>query len=226
MKHEDKVTPKGTRLPLLDLRGKPYLQVAHRLIWYREECPAGEIKTELCVITPDYCVVKATVTDGEGNLVSTGHKREDAKSYADYVEKAETGAIGRALGAAGYGTQFEPSFDEGERLADSPVSIPTKEVKKSGNNGTKGHKTTETKTAQVLTNSNNGTKSIGVLSRDNGNTKKSIEDAYSKLKEAGKTTAVEFTKKYLAGIGLSKMAPQIMEEVLVKIKTDFPDLGL
>lgn len=224
MNHGVKTTSKGTELPLLDLRGKPYLQVAHRLVWYREECPAGEIKTELCVITPDYCVVKATVTNNEGRVVATGHKREDGKSYADYVEKAETGAIGRALGAAGYGTQFEPSFDEEERLADSPISIPTKETKKLGNSGTKGHKTVETKIAQIPSASSNGVKSTEVLSKDNGNTKTRIEEAYSKLKETGKTTSVEFTKKYLGGIGLSKMAPQIMEDVLSRIKTDFPDL--
>ncbi len=31
-----------------------------------------------------------------------------------------TGSIGRALAAAGYGTQFAPELEEGERLADSP----------------------------------------------------------------------------------------------------------
>jgi len=37
-------------------------------------------------------------------------------------EGAETAAIGRALGVAGYGTQFMgDEMDEGEHLADSPV---------------------------------------------------------------------------------------------------------
>ena len=49
---------------------------------------------------------------------------ETARGFPDYVEKAETGAIGRALGVLGYGTQFAPEFDEGtERIVDSPMPI-------------------------------------------------------------------------------------------------------
>jgi hypothetical protein len=33
---------------------------------------------------------------------------EKAASFSDFLEKAETGAIGRALAALGYGTQFAP----------------------------------------------------------------------------------------------------------------------
>ena len=36
-------------------------------------------------------------------------------------EKAETKAVGRALAMLGYGTQFAPELDEGERIVDSPV---------------------------------------------------------------------------------------------------------
>ena len=39
----------------------------------------------------------------------------------DYIEKAETGAIGRALAMCGYGTLQAPGFDEQDRLADTPV---------------------------------------------------------------------------------------------------------
>jgi hypothetical protein len=37
------------------------------------------------------------------------------------MEKAETGAIGRALALIGYGTQFAPEMDEEDRIVDSPV---------------------------------------------------------------------------------------------------------
>jgi hypothetical protein len=57
------------------------------------------------------------------------HKQENKQGFADHLEKAETGAIGRALGIAGFGTQFAPEFDEEDRLADSPVTRIVTEAK-------------------------------------------------------------------------------------------------
>lgn len=113
-------TPKGTTLPLLDLKGKSYLQVAHRLVWFREEKPDWSIETEI-VEGPGSCTAKATIRNSESRVVATAHKHEDKQGFADYREKAETGAIGRALALCGYGTQFAPELEEGERLADSPL---------------------------------------------------------------------------------------------------------
>ena len=45
--HKTFKTPKGTELPLLDLRGKDYLMVAHRLVWFREEHSDWTIETEV-----------------------------------------------------------------------------------------------------------------------------------------------------------------------------------
>ena len=67
-----------------------------------------------------YARFKATVTDGKGGH-ATGTKTENAANFPDYVEKAETGSIGRALAALGYGTQFAPELDEEHRIVDSPV---------------------------------------------------------------------------------------------------------
>ncbi len=67
-----------------------------------------------------YARYKAIVTDGKGGR-ATGTKSEKAASFPDFIEKAETGAIGRALAALGYGTQFAPDLDEAHRIVDSPV---------------------------------------------------------------------------------------------------------
>jgi hypothetical protein len=116
-------TKAGTALPLLDLRGKDYLQVAHRLVWFREEHPTWTIKTDVADDFQNHrCLATAWIIDEKGTTLSMGHKVEDAKGFADYVEKAETGAIGRALAMVGYGTQFAPDLDEGDRLADSPLT--------------------------------------------------------------------------------------------------------
>lgn len=114
-------TPKGTRLPLLDLRGKDYLQVAHRLVWFREDHPTWSIETEALTIQPDYAIFLARVKDEAGRVIATGTKHETKQGFFDFIEKAETGAIGRALALCGYGTQFAPELDEGERIVDSPV---------------------------------------------------------------------------------------------------------
>ena len=127
--HKDspKTTAKGTKLPIIDLRGKPYLQVAHRIVWMREEHPDWRIATSIVDRGDGWIIFLAKILDASGNLIANAHKSETKKNFADYLEKGETGAIGRALALCGYGTQFEPEFDEGERLADAPVAVAKKE---------------------------------------------------------------------------------------------------
>ena len=122
-------TPKGTLLPLLLLKGKPYLMVAHRLVWFRETNPSWTIETEFkeLVAGPPaeaYATAKATIKDEAGRVISTGHKTEYEQQFPDFREKAETGAVGRALAHCGFGTQFAPDLDEGERIVDSPIERP------------------------------------------------------------------------------------------------------
>ncbi len=123
-----------------------YLPVQWRLVWFREQCPNGTIETEIVHLDIDketeeetyvwngekrrsekvvktargIAVVRAVVKDGKGG-VATGTKMEKASSFPDYLEKAETGSIGRALAALGYGTQFAPELNEGHRIVDAPV---------------------------------------------------------------------------------------------------------
>ncbi len=118
-------TPKGTELPILNLRGKDYLQVMHRLVWFREERPTWGIETELLAHDNQGCIARAVIKDETGRVIAISHKTETAQGFPDFIEKGETGAIGRALALIGFGTQFcADELDEGERLADSPV--PTK----------------------------------------------------------------------------------------------------
>lgn len=130
------LTKKGTELPLLNLKGKEYLQVAHRLQWFVEENPNYDISTQFLTLDNDKAIAKTTLTIFETkeqgqNVVKkvSATKSETAKSFPDFIEKAETGSIGRALAMLGYGTQFTgDELDEGTRLADSPVPSPVKEV--------------------------------------------------------------------------------------------------
>ncbi len=108
---------------LTDLKGKKYLECKWRLCWFRDDHPHGKVSTEL--LSSDPLLFRASVLTAEGELLATGHGSATAKPGAVWtgreVEKAETAAISRALGHAGYGTQFTED-DELNHLADSPVA--------------------------------------------------------------------------------------------------------
>jgi len=115
-------TEKGTELPLINLKGKEYLEVKYRLVWFREENPDWPIETEFLSITDTSACAKATIKNNAGVILATSHKSESVKGFPDFIEKAETGSIGRALALLGYGTQFcADELDEGKRIVDSPV---------------------------------------------------------------------------------------------------------
>jgi hypothetical protein len=125
-----------------------YLPVQWRLVWFRDVCPDGTIETEIVQLDLDreteeetfawnsetrrsekvvkrangFAIFRAVVKDGKGG-VATGTKSEKSASFP------ETGAIGRALAALGYGTQFAPELNEEHRIVDAPVDrgIPTSE---------------------------------------------------------------------------------------------------
>ena len=112
----------------INLKGKQYLPVAARIAWFREDHVDWTINTYPVpdLSGTDYCTFAAEILDDEGKLIAKGHKTEHEKHFADYREKAETGAIGRALALCGYGTLFaqeleEPITPAGEtRIVDAP----------------------------------------------------------------------------------------------------------
>lgn len=109
---------------LIDLKGKKYLETKWRIAFFRDTHPDGTIATE--VLSFDPLLVKATICKSDGTVIATGHGGANDKGNAVWsgraVEKAETAAIGRALGHAGFGTQFtEDDEAESGHLADSPV---------------------------------------------------------------------------------------------------------
>ena len=98
-----------------------YLPVAARIAWFRREHHYWSIITEVEQLAEKAVVMKAIIKDNFGNIIATARKKETEAGFPDYIEKAETGAIGRALAMCGYGTLQAPEFDEQDRLADTPV---------------------------------------------------------------------------------------------------------
>jgi hypothetical protein len=101
-----------------------YLEVRWRVVMFRERYPHGVITTEeICVdLDRGYARYKATVEDDEGGS-ATGFGTETQADFADFCERAETRAVGRALALAGFGTPFVgQDLTEGEHVADAPVA--------------------------------------------------------------------------------------------------------
>lgn len=108
--------------------GRDYLEVKWRLVWLRSEHPEAQIETEIHSLQDGVAIFKARVVIPEGG-VATGWGSESVTDFADFIEKAETKALGRALAALGYGIQFCADFDEpapsageGERRSDDRAS--------------------------------------------------------------------------------------------------------
>jgi hypothetical protein len=105
--------------------GKLYAPVYVRIALFREDHPVSEgwgINCEIISTDENSCLARAEIVDPNGRVVATGYKREHKAHFPDYEEKALTGAVGRALLMAGYGTQYAlDELDEGERIVDAPI---------------------------------------------------------------------------------------------------------
>jgi len=107
---------------MMNLKGKAYLPVAERIVWFRQDYPEGQITTTVYELdrAQGFAMYHARVTTGQGGIAEASGS-ETVKDFGDYIEKAETKAVGRALGYLGYGTA-SAGFEEGGRVVDAPIT--------------------------------------------------------------------------------------------------------
>lgn len=118
--------------------GSDYLNVQNRLLWFirdqRALIVAGLAKVPYVIETElvehdrerGWAHYKTFIRDVLGNE-ATMYGSEDKAGFPDYLEKASTKSLGRALLLLGYGTAFAPEIDEGDAVVDAPHATPTTE---------------------------------------------------------------------------------------------------
>ncbi len=116
---------------LSNFDGRDYLEVKWRLLWLRSQHPDARITTEIVQHNEEggFALFRAEVEVPNG-AKATGWGSETVRDFHDYIEAAETKAIGRALAALGYGTQFCTDFDFSAnarpgraQVVDAPVKL-------------------------------------------------------------------------------------------------------
>ena len=106
---------------MMKLKGKDYLQVAWRLVWFRDDHPDWSLNADIVEQDQEHAIFKAVICDENGIQKSSGHGSESKRDFGDFLEKAETKAIGRALAMLGYGTQF--AADELDELPHEMIEL-------------------------------------------------------------------------------------------------------
>lgn len=104
--------------------GAAYLDAKWRIAWLRAEYPESQIATELVKLElqPGLALFKATVVlqDQNGAMCgsATGYGSETQGDFNDFIEKAETKALGRALHHLGFSVAH---MQEDASPSDAPV---------------------------------------------------------------------------------------------------------
>lgn len=102
------------KLNTINIKGKDYVRVVDRLKFFREKglWKDWTIQTQY-QISDDWqeVIFTAEVYDGEGELRATGHAHESRNNGSinrqNFIENAETSAVGRALGMLNIGLTDE-----------------------------------------------------------------------------------------------------------------------
>lgn len=100
---------------------KPYMSAYNSLVWFRKTYPAPRSRIVTTIVNLESRIIRAEIyIDGE--MVATSHVKGDGSKS---LEKLEIGAIRRALGYAGFGTDSAMAWEiEGGAPADDEDGDP------------------------------------------------------------------------------------------------------
>ena len=100
------VMPDWVRQRVMKINKNPFIPAVHRIAWWRSVHP--EHRFAFTVLeggqNDKFAVVQATIFNGDGELIAQGTKSETMQDFpGGWIEKAETGALCRALAFLGFG---------------------------------------------------------------------------------------------------------------------------
>jgi hypothetical protein len=91
----------------VDIKGKAYVQVNERIIYFRSNYKGWRLTTEIVSLIEGVVTMKALIHNPVGELIATGYAQEkDGSTFINktsFIENCETSAWGRALGNLGIG---------------------------------------------------------------------------------------------------------------------------
>ena len=97
------------KLKTINIKGKEYVEVNERLIYFRKNFPNFSLTSEVLEKTEKSILILATISNDEGKVIATGMAEEEKGSTfinkTSYVENCETSAWGRALANFGIGLE-------------------------------------------------------------------------------------------------------------------------
>lgn len=109
IKYKD-IEDANSKCTATDIKGKSYMEVNQRIKAFRMVYPTGYIHTHFFSLENGVCTMLAEVgyyDNGAKIELATGTAQEKEGSTfinkTSYIENAETSAVGRALGMAGFG---------------------------------------------------------------------------------------------------------------------------
>lgn len=110
-----------------------YLDTKYRLLWFRMKYPEGKLVKIPKALNKEYATFEVRVytdkNDAEDNFLANGfasrYKDDGNEKFGlNFVESAETAALGRALKDAGFGTQFcDIALPNDQTIVDAGVHI-------------------------------------------------------------------------------------------------------
>jgi len=119
------------KLKTVNIKGKEYVEVNERLIYFRKTYPNYTLMTEVIEKTDKSILILATILNDEGRTLATGLAEEEKGSTfinkTSYVENCETSAWGRALANFGIGldTSVASADEVNNAIANQKVSSKT-----------------------------------------------------------------------------------------------------
>ncbi len=82
---------------------RDYLEVKYRVLWLRREHPTARVRSECLDHSENFALFRVSIDLGDKGYAE-GHGSEYRESFFNFIERAETRALGNALDNLGYST--------------------------------------------------------------------------------------------------------------------------